>query len=85
MVSARALAMLGDDRGRNAALSALNYYPGRMGQAATIRYLAALALGEIKDKTVLGNLEQALADNDPDVQIAAASAVLKTLNDDLPF
>ncbi len=85
LVAARALAMLEDNRGRNTALAALQYNPGRLGPAATIRSLAAMALGEIKDKTTLGNLEQALSDNDSDVQIAAAIALLKTLQSDLPY
>jgi HEAT repeat protein len=85
LVAARALAMLGDDQGRNTAVAALQFNPGRLGPAATIRNLAAMALGEIKDKTTLGNLEQALSDNDPDVRIAAAAATLKTLQSDLPY
>ncbi|MFA5865835.1 MAG: HEAT repeat domain-containing protein [Phycisphaerae bacterium] len=85
LVAARALAMMGDNRGRNVALSSLQYYTGRLGQAATIRTLAAMALGEMKDKTTLGALEQALSDQDPDVQIIAASAILKTVQTNLPF
>jgi HEAT repeat protein len=85
LVAARALAMLEDNRGRNTALAALQYNPSRLGSAATIRSLAAMALGEMKDKTTLGNLEQALSDNDPDVQIAVAVALLKTLQSDLPY
>jgi HEAT repeat protein len=85
LVAARALAMLEDYRGRNTALAALQYTAGRPEQAATIRSLAAMALGEMKDKTTLGNLEQALNDANPDVQIAAAVAILKTLQANLPY
>lgn len=79
LVAARALAMLDDYRGRDAALTGLRYYSGRLGKASTIRTLAAMALGEMEDRTLLGPLEKTLADNDPDVQIAAAAAILKIL------
>jgi len=85
LVAARALAMMDDPRGRLEAINALFYKTGDAKRAANIRNLAALALGEMKDKSALGALEQVLTDPDPDVQIAAATAVLKIIKANLPL
>jgi HEAT repeat protein len=85
LVSARALAMLQDYRGKNVALDALNYRSGDAAVSATIRNLAAMALGEIRDASTLGALERAMNDSSEDVRIAAALAILKTVNAANPF
>lgn len=79
LVAARALAALGDDRGREAALTALRYRRGPADESARIRKLAALALARMSDPANLGHLQGRLDDSDPDVQIAAALAILKSL------
>jgi HEAT repeat protein len=80
LVAARALAMLRDYRGKGVALNALNYRTGDPARAATIRNLAAMALGEMKDASTLGALEQAMNDPSEDVRIAASLAILKIVN-----
>jgi HEAT repeat protein len=85
LVAARALAMLQDYRGKNIALESLNYRSGNAAGSATIRNLAAMALGEIHDASTLGALERAMNDSSEDVRIAAALAILKTVNVANPF
>ncbi len=85
LVAARTLAMLDDYRGKQVALDALRYRSGPPAQSAGIRNLAAMALGEMADKAALPALRQALNDPDPDVQIAAALAILKIANAHLPL
>jgi HEAT repeat protein len=85
LVAARVLAMMDDNRGRLDAINALQYRSGDPKQSARIRNLAALALGDMKDKSSLGALEQTLTDPDPDVQIATATAILKIVKTNLPL
>jgi len=85
LVAARTLAMMGDNIGRLDAIRALSYRNENGVRSATIRNLAALALGEMKDKSALGPLEQALTDADADVQIASAAAILKIVKSNLPL
>lgn len=80
LLSARALAMLGDERGREDARGALGY---RRSTSATvsaqqIRHLAALALAAMPDPDDLPYLGPLLDDPDPDVRIAGALAILKS-------
>jgi HEAT repeat protein len=77
LVAARALAMLGDYRGRNVAEKALSYQADDPEKSATIRKLAAMALGEMNEPSSLAALQKALEDRDPDVRITAALAILK--------
>jgi len=79
LVAVRALAMLGDNRGRKVALRALRYRRGEPQEAARIRKLAAMAIAEMRDPDNLPFLEPALEDPDPDVGIAAALAILKSI------
>jgi HEAT repeat protein len=80
LVAARALAMLQDYRGKSMALNALTYRTGDAANAATIRNLAAMALGEMRDASTLTALERAMNDPSEDVRIAASLAVLKIVN-----
>lgn len=77
LVAARALAMLQDYRGKSVALNALTYRAGDPARAATVRNLAAMALGEMKDASTLSALERTMNDPNEDVRIAASLAILK--------
>jgi len=77
LAAARSLAMLGDDRGYHDAVKALDYRRGSAEDSARIRVLAALALGEMGNKAALGKLKQAMEDENNEVRIAAASAILQ--------
>lgn len=79
LVAARALAILGDDRGQAAARRALRYRSGKPEDAARIRKLAAMALAEMESTENLGYLRPVLDDVDPDVRISAAMAILKCI------
>jgi HEAT repeat protein len=79
LVAARALALLGDDRGQQTAREALTYRTGDAQGAARIRNLAAIALSEMRDPNNLKYLQPLLDEEDPDVRIAGALAVLKCL------
>jgi HEAT repeat protein len=71
LVAARAMGMLGSDEGyaiaRDAATS----------KDANQRFLAALALGAIGRPDAQDDLRRLLSDPEPNVQIAAATAVLQ--------
>lgn len=71
LVAARALGMLGSDEGYPMALR------GASGGEAPRRYRAALALGAIGKADALSALAALLRDSDPDVRLAAATAVLQ--------
>jgi len=77
LVAARALAALGDHRGRRDALKALRYRSGEPDQATRIRKLAAMALAETANRENLACLRAALNDANADVRIAVALAILK--------
>ncbi len=79
LISARALAMLGDFRGRETALDALDYKDKDKSKQTLIRKLAALALAEMpQDNYTLYKLSRKLTDPNPDVRIASAFAILKS-------
>jgi len=77
LVAGRALGMLGDDRGFAEAVDALDYNEDLDSASAQIRMLAAMALGDIGKPAALCVLQEALKDQDQDVGIAAACAILK--------
>jgi HEAT repeat protein len=53
-------------------------------QVMRVRSMAALALGDIGRRAALGPVQRAMeGDDDPRVQLAAATAILKILNDRL--
>jgi HEAT repeat protein len=71
LVAARCLGMLGSDEGYGVALKGVRSAdPGQ-------RYLAALAFGAIARPDAQNALKILLADTDPDVRIAAATAILQ--------
>ncbi len=71
LVAARCLGMLGSDEGYGVALKgARSADPGQ-------RYLAALAFGAIARPDAQNTLRNLLGDADPDVRIAAATAILQ--------
>ncbi len=85
LVAARALAILGDNRGEQTAIKALYYHSRNARDTRDIRKLAALALSEMKDPSVLCHLKRTMNDPDADVQIASALAILKIINKQFPL
>ncbi len=85
LVAARALAILGDYRGKETAIRALYYKSNNERDNVNIRKLAALTLGEMKDTSVLCHLNRAMESPEPDVQIAAACAILKIISNRFPL
>ncbi len=85
LVAARALAILGDYRGKATAIRALYYHSSNERDNVNIRKLAALTLGEMKDTSVLCHLEKTLESPESDVQIAAACAILKIISNQFPL
>lgn len=78
LVAARGLAMLGDMRGKNTAIKALNFKSKDSEKEKLIQTLSALALAYMpEDKHTLCALAEKLTDNNPQVRIAAAFAILK--------
>ncbi len=71
LVAARALGMLGSDGGYKIATD------GARSSDPQQRFLAALALGAIGRRDAQGELRRLLADTQPNVQLAAAAAVLQ--------
>lgn len=71
LVSARAAGMLGEDLGYGIAMR------GAASQDPRQRLLAALAFGDIDRSDAQPRLKKLLLDSDPDVQIAAAKALLE--------
>ncbi len=78
LIAGRALAMLDDDRVEQAALKALTFRKGKGQEAAQIRKLACMALAEIGNANNLRYLAPLVDDENDDVRIAAALAVLRS-------
>jgi HEAT repeat protein len=71
LVAARAMGMIGSDEGYKIALD------GAKSRDPQQRFLAALALGAIGRPDAQDELRRLMADSQPNVQLAAASAVLQ--------
>ena len=89
LLAARGLAMRGYDQGYELALKSLNWNRPHetlpddppANQIMRVRSMAALVLGEIGDRRALGWLKARMQEpDDPRVQLAAATAILMTLN-----
>jgi HEAT repeat protein len=89
LAAARSLGMQGYDDGYALALKSLTWNKPVEGladdppdnQIMRVRSMAALALGDIGDRRALGRLKvQMETPDDPRVQLAAATAILKILN-----
>ena len=83
------MGMLGYKRGYSLALQSLNWNKPQSdlpddppeNQIMRVRSMAAMALGEIGDRGALGRLKNRMqTPDDPRVQLAAATAILKILN-----
>lgn len=71
LVAARALGMVGSDEGYGTALAALPSHDARQ------RQLAVMAFGAIRRMDAQGALKKVMRDDDPDVRLAAAGAILQ--------